>query len=279
MTQPSHNAHVTASFPDHAPARRIALQSTWIALLYLSTVTIAELLTVSENPVLGVLAYIVILGVLLNQIATVSTPAVSQVMIGMLLPPILRIVSLSLPLFLFDVTLWYVIISIPLFLAVVAAMRTVGYTWRDVGLRLSLRGSPLQIVAVILGLLFGVLQFWTLRSNPLASALVTQNAVIASLALVLTTGLVEELLFRGIVQQTAEKSLGKAGSVLYASLLYTALNIGWNSATYLLVVLVANVFWGYVFMRTRSIVGIALAHGFANVILFILAPMFIGSPM
>jgi membrane protease YdiL (CAAX protease family) len=271
QTQPAKAVYTQSSvvLPFQELSRRAAL---WMAILYILIITLAELLTAFVNPVAGVIAYVVILLALFYQIATTTQTALAHVLIAMLLPPTIRLISLCLPLFLFDTALWYLIISIPLLTAAIIAMRLLGYMRRDAGFIFNLKGFPLQLITIVVGFLLGIIQYVVLRSSPITLEVSSQSFAISMLALMIGTGLVEELIFRGVVQRTAEKTLGSIGSILFTSLIYTALLISWELPLYLIIVFAANLFWGYVFLRTRSITGIALSHGLVNVMLFLIMP-------
>jgi len=65
-----------------------------------------------------------------------------------------------------------------------------------------------------------------------------------------------------------------AMGLLYTSLLFTALHIGWNSFYDLIFVFSVALFYGYTFQKTRSIVGVTLSHGISNTFLFLIIPFY-----
>ncbi len=101
-----------------------------------------------------------------------------------------------------------------------------------------------------------------------------QNLIFASIILIISTGLAEEILFRGIIQKNAENVFGAAIGLLYTSLLFTALHIGWNSFYDLIFVFSVAIFYGYVFLKSKSIIGITLSHGISNTFLFLIVPFY-----
>lgn len=131
---------------------------------------------------------------------------------------------------------------------------------------------PVQIVIGLSGLLSGVIEFLILRPQPLISTFSLVPLVTGIIILTISTGLAEELLFRGILQRNAENVFGKAFGLLYASLLFTCLHIGWRSFLDLVFVFIVSMFYGYVFQKTGSINGITLAHGLNNSMLFLVMP-------
>ncbi|MEK7353331.1 MAG: CPBP family intramembrane glutamate endopeptidase, partial [Chloroflexota bacterium] len=68
------------------------------ALVYLLVITLAEIVTVSIHPVLGMVGYIIILIALILHSASTSQPAYHQLWLSLALVPLIRIISLSMPL-------------------------------------------------------------------------------------------------------------------------------------------------------------------------------------
>jgi hypothetical protein len=77
-----------------------------------------------------------------------------------------------------------------------------------------------------------------------------------------------------VIQRTATGALGKAG-VLYVALVFALLHLGYKSLADLLFVFGVGLIFGYVVLKTRSILGVTLSHSLTNVTLFLLAPLVI----
>lgn len=251
---------------------RTLLTSTWfIAALYLSLLTLAEVLVTYLRPELGALLHVAILIALLIHSAMATAKPLADLLLTLIIAPLVRLLSLSMPLFVFDLRYWYLIVSIPLFISAVYIMRLLGYSMRRVGFNFN---QPLlQIGAILFGIIFGVIEFAILRPAPLIQVFTPEDFAVAALMILIGTGLMEELVFRGIIQQAAERALGATGSILFTTLVFTVLHIGWNSLLDLLFVFTAGAIWGIFFYRTRSIVGITISHAITNILLFIILPL------
>ncbi len=140
---------------------------------------------------------------------------------------------------------------------------------------LNLRGWLLQIAIGLSGLAFGALEYVILRPQALAPALAWANVWWPALVLLVCTGLLEEMIFRGLLQRTAETVLPRWGLV-YVALLFAVLHIGYRSLVDVLFVLVVGLFFGRIVQRTRSLVGVTLAHGLTNIMLFLIMPFLAG---
>jgi membrane protease YdiL (CAAX protease family) len=137
---------------------------------------------------------------------------------------------------------------------------------------LILGNIPVQLLIALTGLALGFIEFLILKPQPLISTFSMIPLLVAIVILIISTGFAEELLFRGILQRNAENVVGKAFGLLYTSLLFTCLHIGWHSFLDLIFVFIVAMFYGYMFQKTRSIVGITLSHGLSNSVLFLVMP-------
>jgi membrane protease YdiL (CAAX protease family) len=173
----------------------------------------------------------------------------------------------------FAVEYWYLLTSIPLFVAILLTTRALSFDWRGMGL--TLRGLPFQILVALTGFGFGMVEYYILQPAPLAPALGFVYAWWPALILIVSTGLLEELIFRGLLQRTGEDVMGRWG-MPYVALLFAVLHIGYRSLSDVVFVFVVGLFLGWVVQRTRSLVGVTLAHGLTNTMLFLIMPFLVG---
>ena len=74
------------------------------------------------------------------------------------------------------------------------------------------------------------------------------------------------------MQHCSVEALGSWGWV-YVAVVYSILQIGYESAQQWLLVLAVGLFFGWVVTKTGSILGAALAHGIINVGLYLVIPL------
>lgn len=237
---------------------------------YLSALIAAELTITFFNMELGLVAETVILFALLFHSSLIESYNISNLLRSMMVLPMIRIVGLSLPIMQIPPLYWFLVISIPLFAASYVLIREQRLNRKKVGLILG--NIPVQLIIGLSGLLLGFIEFLILKPQPLISTFSLVPLVTGIIIITISTGLAEELLFRGIIQRNAENMFGGAFGLLYASLLFTALHIGWHSFLDLVFVFIVSMFYGYVFQKTGSIFGITLAHGISNSVLFLVMP-------
>ncbi|MEJ2737167.1 MAG: lysostaphin resistance A-like protein [Anaerolineae bacterium] len=240
-----------------------------LAVGYLAGIAFAETVITFASPQAGLVAHSLLLLALLLHSALVAPLEERNLWASLAFAPLIRILSLSLPLAELPILSWYLITSVPLFAAAFVASRALGYSWRDLGLHL--RGWPLQVAIGLTGLLFGALEYLILRPEPLAQGLDPVYLWRPALILLVSTGLLEEMIFRGLMQRAAVGALAVPG-IVFVALVFAALHIGYRSLLDVAFVLAVGLFFGWVVHRTRSLLGVTLSHGLTNIGLFLLMP-------
>jgi membrane protease YdiL (CAAX protease family) len=240
-----------------------------MAMGYLTGVAMAETVITFASPQAGLVAHALLLLALLLHSALAATTEERNLWASLAFAPLIRILSLSLPLAELPILSWYLITSVPLFAAAFVASRALGYSWRDLGLHL--RGWPLQLAIGLTGLVFGAVEYFILRPEPLAEGLELVYLWRPALILMVSTGLLEEMIFRGLMQRAAVGVLAGSG-VVYVALMFAVLHIGYRSLLDVVFVLAVGLFFGWVVQRTRSLLGVTLSHGLTNIGLFLIMP-------
>jgi hypothetical protein len=189
------------------------------------------------------------------------------------LAPLIRLLSLTVPLNK-DISqvYWYLIIGLPLFMAAFLVMRLIGYRREMVGLVLG-RRLALQVAIAATGLGLGYLEYSILHPDKLANAFTFDQIFIPAIILLVFTGFLEELIFRGIMQRAALDTYGTLGGLLYVSLLFAVLHIGYWSIRDFVFVFFVGLGFSLVAKSTNSIFGVTLAHGLTNIALFLIFPI------
>ena len=245
------------------------MRTALLCLTYLAAIAVAEVLAAVVGPLWGVLFHFVILFLIITNSAVVGKYPSHRLLLALGLAPLIRILGLSLPLVEFSQIYWYLFISIPLAAGIFAVIRALNLTPREVGLT---RGSILvQGLVALTGISFGLVEYFILKPEPLILSLGWQEILVPALILLVATGLVEELVFRGVMQRALERLLGSWGWV-YVAVLFTVLQIGHPSAVHCLFVFLVALFFGGVVKKTGSILGVSLSHGLLNIGLYLIFP-------
>jgi membrane protease YdiL (CAAX protease family) len=94
--------------------------------------------------------------------------------------------------------------------------------------------------------------------------------VIFLMALVIGPG--EELFWRGYLQRNFQDRCGGFGGFLLATALYTLVHAGSGNPMLVLAAAVCGLFWGYLYLRTKSVLLVLISHTVWDLAVFILFP-------
>jgi len=242
--------------------------------LYLVAIIAAEMLTVYSQPWAGIICYWILLIYSTIQPIFNNNSETRDLLLGLSLIPLIRIVSISLPLINLPQILWYPLIYIPLLAASIAVMYVTGLKPGDIGF--IKRKLPLQIlIGILAGLAIGFLEYLILKPKPLADEYTFNSIWLPALVLIATTGFVEELIFRGILQKLSDSVMGISG-ILYISIIFAVMHLGFYSTLDIIFVFLVAVGFALAVRKTGSLWGVIIAHGIANTILFTVAPFILG---
>lgn len=242
-------------------------------ICYILILIFSELITTYYLTSWGIILQVILItGLVINSTLTKSIKF-SYLLQAMILLPLIRLMSLSIPVMELEPLYWLAIMSVPIVVAIWILMQSQYLSKKMMGL--NTRNLPLQLLIGLTGICFGFVEYLILQPTALIHDLNPVNIIFASSIVIISTGLLEELVFRGIIQRNAENIMGKIWGVIFTSSLFVGFNISWNSPLDLLFIFGVSICYGYIFQKTRSIIGISISHGLCNVILFIILPFFL----
>lgn len=249
--------------------RRLTLQSPWLLWLYLLLITLAELVTSMIDPQLGLILHALLLIGFMVHGAIAHRTSVGQFALALTLAPLIRMLSVSLPLLSFPQMAWYPIVSIPLLIAMWLIVRQIGLPRQALGLNRGNLALELPLAGIGIGL--GVIEYVILRPQASVNSLSWSTLLLPALSLLIFTGFTEEVIFRGLLQTLARPTLGRAAFV-YVALLFAVLHVGYLSIVDVLFVFAVGLLFAYIVHWSGSILGVTLAHGLTNILLFLIMP-------
>lgn len=256
---------------DEILAFAVRISSSFIAIAYLLLVFCAEELTVVGKNQSGLFLHCVGLIGLLLYASRQHSRKMSGFWLALSLVSLTRILNTSMPLALFQAVYRYVVIGIPLFIAVYLVIHLGGINRQMAGL---IPGKLLiQILVGISGFGIGYIEFLILHPAPMINTLRWDLFIVAGIILLIFTGFLEELLFRGIFLKTAFPHLGR-NSLFYVAMIYSILRVGNLSVLDMIFALIVGLFFGWIVGRYKSILGVTIAHSIANIMLYLVIPFF-----
>lgn len=244
---------------DVVPRSALGLYAVWLLL--------AEAATVFLSVGWGLASHAALLLTLFGHAALTSGRS-RELLTTMALLPIARLLSYTVPLGFSEPIVRSAYVTVPLLLATVLAARSLGYRRSRLGVRL--RSLPLQLL--VAGSALPVAWFAWRHFGP--PPLVTDVAAgplwtLAALVLFIAAG--EELLFRGVLQHAAVRTLGVPLGIGYPALLYGIMHVGWQSVQHVMMATLVGAYFGVVAHRSGSLVGVVLAHALVILLFIVLS--------
>ncbi|MGB6837548.1 MAG: type II CAAX endopeptidase family protein, partial [Dehalococcoidia bacterium] len=236
---------------------------------YAAAIVTAEMVTALVDARWGVGFHVIVLWALLLHFSSAKESSEAKVLLALCLAPLIRILSLAMPLGDVDIVYWFLIVSAPVIVAALLVARTLGLTRYDLGL--TVRAIPVQLLVGATGVGLGIVEYFILKPEALIDGLTWQQAWLPALILLVATGFGEELVFRGVMQSASAGTYGKM-AILLVAVVFAALHIGHKSAPDVAFAFIVGLFFGWVVARTQSLSGVALCHGVLNVMLYVIVP-------
>lgn len=236
-----------------------------------ATITLIELLIFGGRLKEASIAYTLLLLSLSYSITVMKKPEIRKIYQAFLLLAIFRLVNFSMPIFfeenLYSFIFVYVPMAIPITLA--AAHQKVEYERKRDTLKRMWIYLPLSILA---GLILGQIEYILIGAKELISDISSINLLILIIVMVFIVGLIEELIFRSILQTSLEKFLGSTWGIFLSSLLFGIMHSTYGTPYEIVYTFFLGGFLGYLFYRTRSLPLVVMIHGSINVFLFGIIP-------
>jgi len=132
-------------------------------------------------------------------------------------------------------------------------------------------------VAVGVTVLLAEVEFGIITPEPLVPTLGFSDLALVAITMIGFVGLVEELLFRGVLQQVLERRYGVAPGLLLASATFAFMHSGYGTPLEIGFAFGVGLLFGIVYDVTDSLVLVAGMHGLSNVFVYGIIPLNGGS--
>jgi hypothetical protein len=198
-----------------------------------------------------------------------------RALIPLLLFPILRLLSVTIPIAPLPRIDWYPAIGLPWLFSALVVVWFLRPSPAYLQLRGYNRGEILrQAIFGLTGISLAYLVYLLAPTKPILASGDWRGLVFGGMLITVFTGFAEEFVFRFLVQSQMESVFGKAG-IYIAALLGSAMYIPTMSLPLIAFWLIAGVVFGYWVHRTRSLWGVVLAHSLLSVGSILLLPLLI----
>jgi uncharacterized protein len=241
-----------------------------LVIVYGCAIVAAESITNLVNPVAGAVLHLVTFAALIVHGALEQRSRSSALWLSLSLVPLIRVISLGLPLGAFSQEWWYLLSAIPLLAAAITAMHVMGYTRQHIGFRLPLSGTwTLTIAVAFSGFFIGLGEYALLGPTSTFDSWGTSNLLIGVLILLIGTGLVEEFVFRGLLQTSAVRTMNVVPGIVLVGVMFALMHMGHGSLLNVIYIFFVSLYLSVARLRTGSLLASIAAHTLANVVLFI----------
>lgn len=190
---------------------------------------------------------------------------------ALMLLPLFRLVNISMPVFFRETLYLYLFIYSPLIIPVYLIAVQQKVSWRELGFI----AGDIKVfipVAIIVSLAIAEGEYYIIKPGPLIPDLSLLNLLKLAAVMIFFVGLVEELIFRSVLQTRLERFIGRFPGLLVTSILFGVMHSGYGTFYEMLFTSMAGLTLGYLFQRSRSLPLITLIHGMVNVFLFGIIP-------
>jgi membrane protease YdiL (CAAX protease family) len=205
-------------------------------------------------------------------------PAV-RAMRALALVPLARVLAAGLPLGHFSEALGEIMVALPVGYAAIRFARVAGVSLRGLfgAAALRPRGARAlrpEVDVPVAGGLLGVLAY-LVGAPSLATSGSPPSRIVLAVAAVTVTVLVEELVFRGLLQTTLQRVAGRVG-LIAATALFASAYLGSGSAALVLTLALAGVVFAYGFAQTGTLRAAVLGHYELAIGAFVVWPVLFG---
>ncbi|MHB1152944.1 MAG: CPBP family intramembrane glutamic endopeptidase [Eubacteriales bacterium] len=184
--------------------------------------------------------------------------------------PLIRIINIALPLTGIPGAYGFLAVSVPLFIAGIIIAQNVHLTSSEMGFCFS--KTHQQLLIALLGLPLGFIGFIIIKPDIKETAATPGGVILWVLVFIICTGFLEEFLFRGILYNVILNLKDDKKALFYTSFLYTVLMISGKSFLNVIYAFSVSIIFCRIFGQFKSILGLSLAHGLTNIMLYIICP-------
>jgi uncharacterized protein len=235
-------------------------------------IVVAELLMFSNNVPYG-------LGIhMMNLIAIVLTIVlkdlsldVKNVLQSIILLVLLRIVNLSIPQLFTMTVIQYSLIYGIMFVPIYSVIKNQQISTKELGVDFK-RFHIYLPASILIGVTAATLEYEILGPVSLIERIGFTDIILMIIVMFVFVGLVEEIIFRSIIQTRIEKILGPRYGIILSGSMFGVMNASRGIMNEIIFTSVFGIVLGYIFYRTKSLPFLISISGITNIVLFGILP-------
>lgn len=226
-------------------------------LIYPILIIFIELFLVYGDVLSGFLAHIIILFIIIIHYLVTKNVIHQQILPIFILPPLIRILSLTMVFPNVPLIILQGIIGFTLFIPAILSIRLLTCPWQNWIDFTHFTGA--DAIVVLSGIPLGYISFLILQNEPIVDATNLPYTLLTVAILMIFSVLIEEIIFRGIIVFIAVKYYGRLG-LLIASLMYASLHFSAFSWAYVLLMACVGFGFSWYAMWKKDLWAVVFAH-------------------
>ncbi len=232
-------------------------------VLYLSLIFAIELHTIWIAPGSGTFYYGVLFIILLHHyLLDAEDPNRDQLLLLSAIP-LMRILSMAMPVGLISPLYRYPMVGIPVFTAIILMVKQTQISWKDLGVRLpEIKRSENfweSLLIALSGIPLGIIGYYFGNPISLVSTGTPAEVITAAIIVLIFIGVLEEIVFRGLLLHTLIRSFGRMGIVL-SSAIYLLLFASSGSIGLVVLMGFVSLLYSWHALESRSILAVTVSH-------------------
>ncbi|WP_135609516.1 CPBP family intramembrane glutamic endopeptidase [Methanococcoides sp. AM1] len=194
-----------------------------------------------------------------------------HILSAFILLSLLRIVNLSMPVF-FEMTLHsYILIYAPLAIPIYIFVKNQNLGISDLGITRNIKYYDLPLV-LIASVVIAAGEFLIIKPSYLIPDLSLLNLFKLSIIMIFFVGLIEELIFRSILQTKLEEMIGRYQGLILATILFAVMHSGYSTPYEIAFAGFAGFILGTIYLIRRNLLLVTMTQGLVNILLFGVLP-------
>jgi membrane protease YdiL (CAAX protease family) len=258
---------LSSSWPAQRSNTRVMVGFFWCYPLALAAIEAAAALT---HPPVGLLLHGVLLFGLMLHSMLGRRDETRRLALALAPLPLVRMLALALPLMDVPPRAWYPLLALSLFGAAWVVVQQAGLSAARLGL--DVRRRAFQLLMITGGPGLGAVQYALFPLPPLHIG--AGSTLLLLGGSILLASFAEELLLRGLLQQTALPLMGQR-ALLYGAVIFAVLHIGYLSVPVVVFAFLVGLLFAWVVHLSGSLLGVALVHSTASITHLLVLPFLI----
>ena len=234
-------------------------------------VIIAEMLLFAGMTKFTVWTHLILLITLTFSTMIFNDRKQQHIIYAFILLSLLRILNLSMPVF-FETTLYSFVFSyVPLTIPIYVLVKDQNLTLSDLGINRNIRYYDLPLI-LIASILIAAGEFLIIRPDHLIPDLSLLNLIKLAIVMILYVGLIEELIFRPMLQTKLQEIVGKYQGLALAAIIFAVMHSGYGTPYSIIFAGFAGLILGTIYLIRRNLILVTLTQGCTNIMLFGIMP-------